>query len=230
MRDDVLRILDFLQRGVEKGLKPATLKVQVAELSTFLGRSLAADPWVAKFIKATTRMIPARVTNTPPWDLCLVLNALTKEPFEPIEDTPIKMLTLKTVFLVALTSARRVGELSALVHNPPYTQILDDRVILRTDPAFLPKVVSPFHKNQEVILPSFCGSPSSAGEKVFHTRDVRRSLIEYLSRCKEWRKCRSLFIQFGGAQKGRRASKDSIARWIRQTIQLAYEVSGVQIP
>lgn len=229
-RNNIKVILDFLQKGVEKGLRPATLKVQVAALSTFLGRPLAANPWVIRFLKATVRMSPARMPGAPPWDLTLVLNALTKEPFEPIGDIPIKMLTLKTVFLVAITSARRVGELSALVHNPPYTQILDDRVILRVDPAFLPKVVSPFHKAQEVVLPSFCDSPSSEGEKTFHSLDVRRSLLEYLSRCSEWRKDRALFIQFGGTQKGKKASKNSIARWIRQAIQLAYQVSGMESP
>lgn len=229
-RDDIRMVLDFLQRGVEKGLKTATLRVQVTALSTFLGKSLAANPWIIRFLKATSRMIPARSVRPPPWDLSLVLNALTKSPFEPLEDIPIKLLTLKTVFLVAITSARRVGELSALVSNPPYTRILDDRVVLRTDPAFLPKVVSPFHRNQEVVLPSFCTSPSSAGERAFHTLDVRRALIEYLSRCEEWRKCRSLFVLFGGTQKGSRASKSSIARWIKQAIQLAYEVSGVRAP
>lgn len=148
-------------------------------------------------------MLPAKIVSAPPWDLSLVLKALTKEPFEPIDKIPIRFLTFKTVFLVAITSARRVGELSALVHNHPYTQILDDRVILRTEPAFLPKVVSPFHRNQEVTLPPFCTSPSSSGEKVFHNLDVRRSLLEYLDRCKDWRKSRALFVQFGGTQKGK---------------------------
>lgn len=132
-------------------------------------------------------MLPTR-SVVPPWDLSLVFNALTQAPFEPIEQASVKHLTIKTIFLVAITTARRVGEISALVHNPPYTQILDDRVILRTDPAFLPKVVTAFHRNTEVVLPSFCSSPSSAKEKVFHTLDVRRALVEYLHRVSEWRK------------------------------------------
>lgn len=227
---DIKVLLEFLQRGLDSGLKPATLKVQVSALSAFLNRSLASNPWVIRFIKAAMRLLPTRRSIVPPWDLSLVLNALTREPFEPLQDISMRCLTLKAVFLVAVTTARRVGEISALVHNHPYTQILDDRIILRTDPAFLPKVVSAFHRNEEVVLPSFCSSPSSAGERVFHTLDVRRTLIEYLHRSSQWRKSRSLFVQFAGPQKGSKASKNSIARWIKQAIQLAYSKANMQVP
>lgn len=103
------------------GLRPATLNVQISALSDFLNRSLASNPWIVRFVKATMRMLPAKIDTTPPWDLSLVLNALTQDPFEPIGEIPIKYLTLKTAFLIAITTARRVGEMSPLVHSHPYT-------------------------------------------------------------------------------------------------------------
>ncbi|XP_069610907.1 zinc finger protein 585A-like [Ranitomeya imitator] len=50
---------------------------------------------------------PVIIPKIPPWDLNLVLEALTKDPFEPLQELSPKLLTLKTVLLVALTSARR---------------------------------------------------------------------------------------------------------------------------
>lgn len=224
---DISGILEFLQSGLEKGLKPATLRMQVSALGAFLNKPLAENKYIRRFMRAASRLILARRITTPPWNLSLVLIALTGPPFEPITEILIKHLTLKTAFLISITAARRVGELSALVHSHPYTQILEDRLILRTDPAFLPKVVSDFHRNQEVILPSFCASSASAGERILHRLDVRHSLIEYLDRSTGWRKSRSLFVQFSGTQKGQKATSNSIARWLRQTIQIAYSVSNV---
>lgn len=174
----IAKVLDFLQAGLDKGLRPATLKVHISARSSFFSRSLASDPWVARFIRGAERILPTRRITTLPWDLSLVLSALTKPPFEPIEDILVKFLTLKEAFLVAITTARRIGKLSALVINQPHTQILDDKIILRPD--FLPKVVSAFHRNQEIILPSFCGAASYSKEKNFHSLNVRRTLIRYL--------------------------------------------------
>ena len=48
--------------------------------------------------------------NLPKWNLSVVLNELTKAPFEPMKDTDLKHLTLKTAFLLALASASTVAK------------------------------------------------------------------------------------------------------------------------
>ena len=48
---------------------------------------------------------PKSSRNLPKWNLS-VLNELTKAPFEPMKDTDLKHLTLKTAFLLALPPAR----------------------------------------------------------------------------------------------------------------------------
>ena len=54
----------------------------------------------------------------PPWDLDILLGALQRSPFEPLGDADLKWLSMKTAFLLAVTSARRVSELHALsVHG-----------------------------------------------------------------------------------------------------------------
>ncbi|XP_069820445.1 uncharacterized protein [Dendropsophus ebraccatus] len=185
-------VLSFLQAGLEMNLSPSTLKVQVSALSSFLNFKLADNTLVKRFITAASRLNPPKKILVPQWDLNLVLAALTVTPFEPIDDISIKMLTIKMAFLLAITTARRVGEIQALSAHPPYTQILDDRVIMRTLPTFLPKVVSEFHKNQEIISPSFCNNPKNQEEATFHTLDVRRCLLKYLDKTKEFRSAENL--------------------------------------
>lgn len=78
---------------MEKGLKPATLRMQISALSAFLNKTLADNMYIKRFMRAAIRMV--RRNMTPPWDLSLVFNALTKAPFELISDVPIKYLTIK---------------------------------------------------------------------------------------------------------------------------------------
>ena len=75
----------------------------------------------------------------PSWDLSLVLISLTKAPFEPLKDASLKILTFKTVFLMALASGKRRGEVhawtfSSLRHKPHWKE-----VTISPSPAFLAK-------------------------------------------------------------------------------------------
>ena len=69
---------------------------------------------MASFRKASLINRPPRQVNFNSWSLLLVLQRLTREPFEPLEGVPLKFLTWKTVFLVACTTARRCSEIGAL--------------------------------------------------------------------------------------------------------------------
>lgn len=67
----------------------------------------------------------------------------------------MRNLTLKTIFLVAIASARCVGDLQALSVMEPFLLVFEGQIVLRVDPSFLPKVSSTFHRTQEIVLPSF---------------------------------------------------------------------------
>ena len=58
----------------------------------------------------------------PQRDLGIVLEALSKPPYEPLREAFLKHLTLKTVFLLAMASAGRCSELQALVFDPQCIQ------------------------------------------------------------------------------------------------------------
>ncbi|XP_069812238.1 uncharacterized protein [Dendropsophus ebraccatus] len=223
-------ILSFLQEGLNKHLRPSTIKVQISALSALYEVRLAEHPWIKRFIKAAMRLYPSIKTRLPPWDLNLVLSGLTSTPFEPISEIHIKFLSWKVAFLLAITSARRLGEIRAFSITQPYMVIRDDRITLSPDPAFLPKVVSDFHRSQEVILPSFCINPSNDREASFHCLDVRRAIIHYLEVTKDWRIDNNILITFQGKNKGRAATSQTISRWIKQAIKECYRVSGRELP
>ena len=63
-----------------------------------------------------------------------MLEALQQDPFEPLTSGRLVFLTFKTAFLLAVTSAKRVGELKALSASQRYTQITPAGVRLWLNP------------------------------------------------------------------------------------------------
>lgn len=146
------------------------------------------------------------------WDLNLDLTFLMCAPFEPLHNCPLRLLTIKTAFLVAITFAKRVSELQALSSQPPYLTIFPDKVVFGIRASFLYKVVTPFHLGQSVTLPTFYAPPlPSKEEERLHLLDPKRALSFYLDRTKEFRVDGQLFVGYVGAKKGRAVQKRTIS-------------------
>ena len=75
--------------------------------------SLFKSPIVLGVLKGLTHNFPPIPFIMPQLDLNLVLTFFMCYYFEPMHSCPLRLLTLKTIFLVAITSARRVSELEA---------------------------------------------------------------------------------------------------------------------
>ena len=56
-------------------------------------------------LKSFLRQKPRAPQPFPAWDLSFVLFSLVKEPFEPVSEISLKLLTFKTVFLTLLAAA-----------------------------------------------------------------------------------------------------------------------------
>ncbi len=101
-------VLEFLQDRFTAGLAPSTLKVYVVAISAYYiplgGMSLGKEPLVSRFLRGTLRLSPAARTRVPIWDLAIVLQGLSLAPFKPLEEVPAKFLTLKALFLLAISS------------------------------------------------------------------------------------------------------------------------------
>ncbi len=83
-----------------------------------ISRDLTMSPLVLSdsssstpFLRGIRRMRPPVCPRMPTWDLAVVLEALSKAPFEPLEEVPLRFHTVKTVFLLAISSLKRVNDL-----------------------------------------------------------------------------------------------------------------------
>ncbi|XP_048356614.1 myoD family inhibitor domain-containing protein isoform X1 [Sphaerodactylus townsendi] len=178
-------ILAFLQEGLEIGLRANTLRRKVAALTSVLPRLEGfvptSHPHIVRFLRGATLKDRPVNHHFPTWRLHTVLHALTATPFEPIMDVPLKHLRMKVIFLVVITSARRFSELAAFSIKPPLCVFHKDKVVLCTDPAFVPKVNSTFHRRQEIFLPTFCADPKHPKEAYWHKLDIRAATWSSLS-------------------------------------------------
>ena len=213
-----------------KNLKPATIAGYRTAISDHLGpfglevgKSIHLNRLLASFYRDK----PILNRGIPSWDLSLVLMALTKAPFEPLKDASLKVLTFKTVFLMALASGKRRGEVhawtfSSLRHKPHWRE-----VTISPSPAFLaknqlasegPDLIRP------IVIPAL---------KPFLSSDLSddmtlcpiRALRYYLDRTSTLRKGKNLlFISFKeGFDKD--IQRSTISSWIKQTVALAYQSS-----
>jgi len=156
-------ILSYLQLLVDRGLAHSTVKVYAAAISSchegFDGRSAFTQPLMSRFLQGVRRLH----ASAPQWDLPLVLEALVTEPFEPLELSSLKALLWKTALLLALTSAKRLSELTALLVHLSCLLIRGDQsgATLRPNPFFVPKSLRSAFRSRAIQLGSFSLPPHS---------------------------------------------------------------------
>ena len=66
-----------------------------------------------RLLSSFHRVHPKSSRNLPKWNLSVVLKKVIKALFEPMKDTDLKHLTLKTAFLLALASGKCHSEIHA---------------------------------------------------------------------------------------------------------------------
>ncbi len=102
-------------------------------------------------------MNPPRPRTVLPWDLPTVLRALKGSPFEPLQSSNLRVLSLKTTLLLALVSVKRVGDLQALSVNPTCLEFRpnDSKVVLKPRLGYVHKVLSTPFRAQVITLSAF---------------------------------------------------------------------------
>jgi len=232
----VTDVLDFLQQLADKPLALSTvlgyltavsnrhvkLKVKGGVL-TNLSQLSTVQTWVRglKLKMQTDR------TVVPKWNLEIVLAALKRPPYYPLNTATLKHLTQRTVFLVAITSARRASEIHALRSDT--LQFSSTSVTAHVDPSFLPKVASDWHCTQPLELPAMHEETDVELRKLC----VRATLNAYLNATQAMRTStdsKQLFLCYGSYKKGAPVSKQRISSWLKEVVRDAYKLSGLPPP
>ncbi len=237
-REDLRRcsigvVLSFLQQGLERRLSPSTLKVHAAAISAchdhIDGKSVGKHDLVIRFLRGARRLNPPRPPSIPSWDLALVLRALQIAPFEPLQSADLRILSMKTLLLVALASIKRVGDLQAFSVDESCLEFGpgDGHVVLRPRPGYVPKVPTTPFRDQVVSLQAL---PLEEADPALALLCPVRALRLYIDRTQSLRTSDQLFVCYGGQQKGKAVSKQRMAHWIVDAIALAYQAQGVPCP
>ena len=157
------------------------------------------------------------------WDLPLVLDYLAGPPFEPMSTSSFRNLTLKTVFLLQLASARRVSWVHSCLSHPAYTRFENGGVTLvpylRLDKnqtqSFTPNVV---------FIPSL--KNLSPDDKV---HCPVRALLHYVRRADKIRgQDKTMFLV--SQEPYGPASKATVSGWVKSVIKDAYTAAKVTFP
>ncbi len=226
-------VLSFLQQGLERRLSPSTLKVHAAAISAYHdhidGKSIGKHDLVVRFLRGARRLNPPRPPSIPSWDLALVLRALQIAPFEPLQSADLRILSMKTLLLVALASIKRVGDLQAFSVDESCLEFGpgDGHVLLSPRPGYVPKVPTTPFRDQVVSLQAL---PLEEADPALALLCPVRALRLYTDRTQSLRTSDQLFVCYGGQQKGKAVSKQRMAHWIVDAIALAYQDQGVPCP
>ena len=117
-RPTLAKVADFLYwLRFSRGLSVSSLRGYRSALSAvfcFHLPSLSSDPVIRNLLRSFRLSSAERVMRPPAWDLSKVLTYLVSPAFEPLSQASFRALTMKTLFLLALATAKRVGELQAL--------------------------------------------------------------------------------------------------------------------
>ena len=114
-------VVDFLiHLRQDKGLSVSAVKGYCSALNSVLalkGLDLAASREITTLLRSFARSVNPVELRPPAWDVSLVLQSLTGAPYEPLRTCEERFLAQKTLFLLALASAKRIGELHALSYR-----------------------------------------------------------------------------------------------------------------
>ena len=162
--------------------------------------------------------------RVPKWNLNLVLNSLTKPPYEPILESSLKYLTWKTTFLTAFATAARVSELSALskkkvAHNEDWS-----KMTLTTNKNFIAKnqdlTIDSSPRQFEIPALYDYAGPDLPDRLLCPVRAMRMYLLK--SKKLRTKDKKALFISHSPKKHGDITS-NTISNWIKNVIKLAYK-------
>jgi hypothetical protein len=222
-------VADFLLEKFDSGLSTSTIAgYRTAIAKTLLpvtSIDLGQDADLTALLHNFEVQKPAQRNKLPEWDLSLVLNRLSSEPFEPLEKAPLKLLTWKTLFLITLASGKRRSEVHALDVNKVQWKENFSKMCLGVIPSFLSKTQLASSPPLAFEIPALS---KSVGQDLDDNKlcPVRAMRI-YLDRTRTLREGKKLlFISYKqNFDKDIRAN--TVSFWLKKCIKLCYELADI---
>ncbi|KAK3083512.1 hypothetical protein FSP39_024471 [Pinctada imbricata] len=224
---NLTQVAEFLTSLYTSGLQYRTIAGYRSMLSSIIdsvdGRPVGQHPYVVRLLKGIFNSRPPVSKLLPEWDLPRVLKMLEKLPFEPIKKAKLKHVTMKTVFLIAITTFRRCSDLQSLRIGDGSVSVQKKGVTFIRHG--LAKQDRPSHFGTKVFVPSF------AENKLL---DPKRALFYYLKCTESFRHDTEgkdetkLFLSINEPHKP--VSSQTISSWLVKTIKMAHDkdCSGVK--
>lgn len=216
----IVQIADFITHLYYKGLQYSTINGYRSMLSTVLpcieSYKVGQHPYVIQLLKGVFNLRPPVVKLVPEWDLLKVLDALQKKPFEPMSKASLKLITYKTVFMIAITCFRRCSDLQSFQIGQGSVNIQSKGItFLRHG---LAKQDRQSHRKATVFIPSF-----PENKKL----DPKRCLYYYLKTTERFRKSPEgsdkeetrVFLSIN--EPHRPVAAQTLSRWIVECLKIA---------
>ena len=211
----------FIYLWEVKKLAVSTIKGFRSVLHSVLrhnGINVSEDPDISDVIRSFIIERPVKKRGSVAWNIDVVLRYLCSKKFEPLEEIPLKELTKKTLFLVAMALAKRVSELQALSKDVGFT----------SEGALVSLLLGFRAKNDNKVkgLPRdflVKGLTHLVGQEEERKLCPVRALRAYLERTRNLRdeEVRNLFL--APRNPSRAASKNALAYFLKSTILEAYK-------
>ena len=214
-----LREIKELSSSAIKGYRSA-----LSQIFLHRGMDISSSPEISLLLKNFDQEFVKNTIAAPKWDLNLVLQSLTRKPYEPLENSSLHNLTLKTTFLLALASAKRISELQGLSYLVKWASDKSSATLnLSTD--FIAKTQVPGDSSTAyapIVIPALTNLVGQ--DDPDNLLCPLRALECYLRKTSPSRPhCPRLFVSSYCKVKHKNVTKNTISLWIRSVIRSAYQ-------
>ena len=224
-------IMDFLVHlRLDKGLLISAVKGHRSALNSVFalkGMDLAASREISMLIRSFSKSTRPKKLRPPAWNVALVLQSLTRAPYEPLRSSDERFLAQKTLFLLALASAKRVAELHGLLYRVSHSRGWGE-VSFSFVPGFVANTQDPSSsapRFEGFTVPALPNSSTDRnGRLLCPVRTVRCYLDGTTPHCL---RCERFFVTAGCSKE---IAKNMVSFWLRKTISWAYQLSGRPLP
>ena len=224
----IAKVADFLTYMFKtKGAALSTIKgyrAMLAAVFKFPLPEISSSPILKDLIRSFEISAPRPIFPPPPWDLDKVLEFLSGPPFEPLARASFLYKTKKSLFPLAMATAKRVSELQALSFSVSFQ---GEDLVLYYDPFFRAKtesVINPLPRS--VVVPSLSDFAGNLPERLHCP--VRA--IKYLRKAARSASFIPLRLFVSPKNPKRSMSKNAMSFYLRQLIVDSGAVSSTRPP